>query len=454
MSSVVITCPSCGFYKEVISDNIPTNVINITCPKCKKVFDFNNQKDSDDFQFYSNTNPCDPPENNQKKCPFCKKAITEYELTCSACKLTLNNGAMADRKSLISNINKNDDQETYSPNKVINTSKKLKAKYCRHCHALLSYDDIKCIYCGKATMSAQYKKAALLFGAISFFIFILSLMSNNESSNSKIVNDKETKTKKNDPVITDTQNEFISKIEYFNTEYNNALNEIKKSEVFNAARSYDKEFFNKNGNKINNWGGYLSKLITNKGGSSLNINIIVKSRNINIYFYDGYGIFNDIVPSSNIYKQASELKEDDCIVFSGEVNPSEGSRSERFAMSAPEYNIHLTNLTKCQAPYTTSNTNVTPSNNINTSTSDINSNSRNESEDKAPKFAFLQVSSNPTGAQVIIDGIQNGITPIIVKLNLGQHKIFLSIHGYKNIEQQIDIDKSGEYPIHIEFIND
>jgi len=63
------------------------------------------------------------------------------------------------------------------------------------------------------------------------------------------------------------------------------------------------------------------------------------------------------------------------------------------------------------------------------------------------KFAFLKVGTTPSGAQVYINGVLKGTTPIILKLDLGQYFVRLSFSGYQGVERQIKLDKMMEYPL-------
>ena len=51
--------------------------------------------------------------------------------------------------------------------------------------------------------------------------------------------------------------------------------------------------------------------------------------------------------SSNIYQQAGEFKEGECVFFSGIVSAEGDSMFESTTMSHPEYNIDFTALNKC-----------------------------------------------------------------------------------------------------------
>ena len=42
-----ITCPHCGFYKEIAAEQIPANVVRVTCPDCRQPFALAEQAEVD-----------------------------------------------------------------------------------------------------------------------------------------------------------------------------------------------------------------------------------------------------------------------------------------------------------------------------------------------------------------------------------------------------------------------
>jgi len=139
---------------------------------------------------------------------------------------------------------------------------------------------------------------------------------------------------------------FSDQMAEFKIAYAQAQNEIKKSEIFNQARNYEKNFFESSGNQITNWSGYLTTIGTSKGGNNLRLSVKIDSK-ISISFREGYGLFDGISPSSIVYNQAREFKEGDCVVFSGTINPNESSITEAGAMRAPYYDFKFNNLARC-----------------------------------------------------------------------------------------------------------
>lgn len=64
-----------------------------------------------------------------------------------------------------------------------------------------------------------------------------------------------------------------------------------------------------------------------------------------------------------------------------------------------------------------------------------------------PKFAFLKVRSTPNGANVYINGVLKGTTPLIVKLDLGDYRVRVSRSGYSDKERQISLEKMTDYSV-------
>jgi len=62
-------------------------------------------------------------------------------------------------------------------------------------------------------------------------------------------------------------------------------------------------------------------------------------------------------------------------------------------------------------------------------------------------YAFLKVASNPSGAQVYVDGSLKGMTPLKVRLGLGKYRVRLAKSGYKSVETSMTLDKMAEFPL-------
>ena len=74
-----------------------------------------------------------------------------------------------------------------------------------------------------------------------------------------------------------------------------------------------------------------------------------------------------------------------------------------------------------------------------------------ESSREIPKhkglFAFLKVGSVPAGAGIYVNGVSKGVTPMTLKLGLGQYQVRLSSPGYHEVEKPVTLEKMKEYPL-------
>jgi serine/threonine-protein kinase len=69
------------------------------------------------------------------------------------------------------------------------------------------------------------------------------------------------------------------------------------------------------------------------------------------------------------------------------------------------------------------------------------------------KFAYLDVTSTPTGAQLYVDGELKGQTPVRLTLPLGKHEVRLSKAGHYEWEAQMQFDKEQEIPVNIKLVS-
>jgi serine/threonine protein kinase len=67
----------------------------------------------------------------------------------------------------------------------------------------------------------------------------------------------------------------------------------------------------------------------------------------------------------------------------------------------------------------------------------------------APAPAVLVLSSEPEGAQIYVDSQFKGKTPMEVTLPLGKYELRLDLPDHLEWEAQIDLDQSGQTPLHI-----
>jgi eukaryotic-like serine/threonine-protein kinase len=65
-------------------------------------------------------------------------------------------------------------------------------------------------------------------------------------------------------------------------------------------------------------------------------------------------------------------------------------------------------------------------------------------------LAVLKISSDPAGAQVYIDSVFKGRTPLDLPVPLGKYQLRLNLPGHLSWEAQIEADMEDEIPVHIQ----
>ncbi len=65
------------------------------------------------------------------------------------------------------------------------------------------------------------------------------------------------------------------------------------------------------------------------------------------------------------------------------------------------------------------------------------------------RAAMLMISSEPVGAQIYVDNIFKGRTPLDVPVQLGKHEVRLNLPDHLEWEAQVNLDTPGETPLHI-----
>lgn len=69
------------------------------------------------------------------------------------------------------------------------------------------------------------------------------------------------------------------------------------------------------------------------------------------------------------------------------------------------------------------------------------------------QHAYLDITSNPAGAQLYVDGKLRGQTPARLTLPLGKHELRLSKAGHYEWEAQMQFDKEQEIPVNINLVS-
>lgn len=67
--------------------------------------------------------------------------------------------------------------------------------------------------------------------------------------------------------------------------------------------------------------------------------------------------------------------------------------------------------------------------------------------------AKVKIDSHPSNAQVFIDGILKGSTPLTTDLYLGKHEVRISKPNYHNWEVQVNLDEEGDVPLFAELLS-
>ncbi len=79
---------------------------------------------------------------------------------------------------------------------------------------------------------------------------------------------------------------------------------------------------------------------------------------------------------------------------------------------------------------------------------------RNKTEQnrKVDEHAALNVASEPTGADVFLDGSFRGKTPVSVDLPLGKYEVRLTLQNYYDWEAQLQLDQKGDVPLFVRLL--
>jgi serine/threonine protein kinase len=67
-------------------------------------------------------------------------------------------------------------------------------------------------------------------------------------------------------------------------------------------------------------------------------------------------------------------------------------------------------------------------------------------------LALLQLESSPMGAEVFMDGLPKGKTPLKLRLPLGQYEVRISMKDHYDWEAQLELDKKDKAPVFIKLV--
>ncbi len=71
---------------------------------------------------------------------------------------------------------------------------------------------------------------------------------------------------------------------------------------------------------------------------------------------------------------------------------------------------------------------------------------------QAAETAVLNVTSEPTGADIFINGTFRGKTPLELQLPLGKYNVALNLKDYYEWEAQLQFDEPGSTPLHVRLV--
>ncbi|EYF05991.1 hypothetical protein [Chondromyces apiculatus] len=119
-------------------------------------------------------------------------------------------------------------------------------------------------------------------------------------------------------------------------EYRDAPNDIKRSAIFNAHKSFVRAM------KLTDVRGTLTTISTNQGGSDLTLKIEVGDD----VEFTTEALFAPVKKGSQVYRAAAEMREGQCVVFSADkLEPS--SMMEMSKVCDTEYFANFTSLKPC-----------------------------------------------------------------------------------------------------------
>lgn len=149
------------------------------------------------------------------------------------------------------------------------------------------------------------------------------------------------------------QEEFETTRKTFSSQYYDAPNQIKQSEIFNESRRYSCLFEQKHGNAFNDWEGEIDAIYTDQGGSEIS-NFSVSSKKHDFYYKQ-----SGIKRGTALYSQIAEFKEGEKVKFDFKFNEEvfssnvkecfdELSITESGSLSEPEFSVSFLKIKKTQ----------------------------------------------------------------------------------------------------------
>jgi len=144
----------------------------------------------------------------------------------------------------------------------------------------------------------------------------------------------------------------------FLSRYDRAVNEIKKSTIYNEACSLRKSYLKNSSFQFTDWIGKIITISTDQGGDVAYIKLVSKAGEFKMVYQTWNNRLSDVFDNtmlkrdSKVYNQVANLQEGDFVKFSGkflsdeEKGVKEMSISERGCLRYPEFIIKFSNIVK------------------------------------------------------------------------------------------------------------
>ncbi|MGO4705854.1 hypothetical protein AB4072_08770 [Microvirga sp. 2MCAF38] len=147
-----------------------------------------------------------------------------------------------------------------------------------------------------------------------------------------------------------SQREFETKRADFAQQYVTAVNEIKKSAVWNAANEWTINFAKQQSLTANKWIARVAKISTDQGGGKADVELVSDYAGMNIT-YRAAGS-SSLKSGTLVYNKLAELSLGDIVEFDALFRESskkgfdEDSWTERGSLEQPAFRINLTDIRK------------------------------------------------------------------------------------------------------------
>ena len=134
---------------------------------------------------------------------------------------------------------------------------------------------------------------------------------------------------------------FLNQLQDLCKAYKEAPNEIRQSEIFRTASALLAK------QKLRGVRGVLARISTTHGGDELSLRVVVEGGNRNAVFATE-SIFAPIPRGNKVYRQAADLSENKCVLFSvSGLKPN--SMMEVSKVCDWDFFARFTDLTACEA---------------------------------------------------------------------------------------------------------